>query len=486
MPAAGTQATGSGALRFVIVIEGVPYAFVSDATDATNAASPYGVDAFSFYPGLMTHDWEFSESVDLVAAQVDVKSVQLRIVDVGGWATQCFDSNPSITTWLVSDFSDTELTSITVRDTTRYTDLPRGMHFGLETIQVDVIDGTHFEPQVRGKWRSYATYHYAGTGSAADISMSPITDRPTFFEGRRVEFFAYDENEPISINATDRSLGDLPFWIGIITGEPTYDGATWSLQVDHISSRLKQKIGADLSSPRSIRGIYYPAQNPWAIEIWENTTTAQTVSLASLTRVAWCGFAETQDAWCTSVNALIATAIANPVSGSAFLAGTKIVVEPSSSSWRLRVDTPSADARYIQVRGLGPGGACSLVDKIATRNLKTEAGNFVDTVANSTSYYVELLDHPGVEAPGTVPRTFALGLGYTIGTTDTNANRVIYDVDAYPPNRLYIDGDVDFPSSSTSAQIQWCRWCSRCQTGTSAARCRAPPRQADRAARRNS
>src|SRR5512143_273239 len=141
MAASATQATGSGAVRFVVCIEGLYQRFVSDSADVAIAND--GVTP-AYLPGLISHNWAFSEDVDLVQAAVNVQSVTVQIADVNNYATGVFDASPTWTSYLAADFTDVAASFTVIGGISRNVNLPGVVHVGLEAIYVSETNDTTF------------------------------------------------------------------------------------------------------------------------------------------------------------------------------------------------------------------------------------------------------------------------------------------------------------------------------------------------------
>lgn len=439
------RATGRGSFRARVVIEGWPYELVSFLGDT----GPIG-DGRTRLGGLQTADWVFAEKIDIVQAKLDVEGISIVVADIAGSAdaTQAFASAPTATTYIDGDITDAT-TTVTVTDTTAFASSGT-IHIGHEAITYSGKTATTFTGCTRAAWRSFATYHYAA--DAVRLGFTPVTDLPIHLEGRRVEFFLYDHNETIA-------AGDTPFWLGILTGEPTFDGKAWSFQVDPITARLKQKIGSNLFDPVPIRGIYYPATAPLTLEIIEFDSSTVTTGFAGQVFFAMCGFWETQEAFCADLTEEITTQMG---AAGGFLQAVRAEVD--GETWRLVFETHPSTPHAMRFAGVAPGFCLSMVDG---------RPNAPISVVASTVYAVPMAEQSGVAGGGTVPRmTYGRGdlsrlasdyisgdrtklITYGYPGAGAHTRTLGLNTETYPADRFYLGASRAITTAVTAAQVEW-------------------------------
>jgi hypothetical protein len=458
MTLARVKSTGSGAVRFAVAIEGIKWILVSDDADASiNLADTSGRQRI---PGLKTDGWVFSEKIDLIAAKHEAEPVTVTIADVGGYATRAFDTAPTFITYLSADLTDSDET-VNVLDTSGFVDMPALVYIGTETLLCDGSTGTTLGSPgntTRAYLRSYATYHYQNDGTSTGNGFTPVSNQPIHFEGRRVEFFAYDSADTLSIT-TDGS-GQAPFWTGIISTEPKFDGVSWSFAVDPITSRLKQKIGAQLGDPVSIRGIYYPESAPFTLKIVELAGAYRfTSSQTAYTAFAMAGFWETQDDFVAALNAQIINFTAgSPGAISGAFTQSVYAVVASDGSLAFKLDT-SASPHFLLIGGLYAGNALSPIDGIPADYVASDTSGPTWTVAASTTYDIPMLPQPGLAGHGSVPRAHYgrcdLGAQVQAVFTSSSSTRLVnIGSGTYPDNRIYLGGSAPL-GAGTAVTINW-------------------------------
>lgn len=439
------RATGRGSFRARVVIEGWPFEIVSAFGDTGSIG-----DGRTRLGGLQTSGWVFSEKIDIVQAKLEVEGISVAVADIAGAAdaTQAFSSAPTATTYLDGDITAAS-TTITVSDTTAFASSGT-IHIGHEAITYSGKTATTFTGCTRGAWRSLATYHYGP--DAQRIAFTPVTDLPIHLEGRRVEFYLYDHNETISAS-------DTPFWLGLLTEEPTFDGKQWGFQVDPITARLKQKIGSNLFDPVPIRGIYYPAAAPLTIEIVEFDSATVTTGFAGQTFFAMCGFWETQEAFCADLTEEIET---QKVAAGGFTQTVRAEVD--GDAWRIVFETHTSTPHAMRFAGLAPGFCLSMVDGRPNAPISVVAG---------TVYAVPMTEQAGVVGGGTVPRmiygrgdlgqrasdyvsgdrTKLITYGYPGSAAHTRSLGL--NTETYPPDRFYVGASRAITTAVTAAQVEW-------------------------------
>lgn len=445
---ASVLAMGSGALEFRLVIEGLPYEFV---TDQLMTGTTGDVIAKTRIKGLVRQSLRFEETAAVPQGEVEADGMTVEILDEqkADLITQALAFRPSVTTWLTAD--------LTAGGTTLTLASTAGMaandviHIGLEAIKVGAVaSATSLTGCSRGLWCTVAVAHYTSDG--AELAMPAVyLARPRSLEGRRAFLFAYGSGD---VNTAGTSLtqndgtsagtegGGTLIWRGRCATDARLgaDAATWEITIDPITAMLDTDLGKDLGEPCEPRGIYYPWNEPFQLQLGELATSARSGAASLYTLVTLVGFYETQDEFCAALNTSIATAIA----AAGFNATSIRAVSDGPDGWHLVLNT-SGTARYVQCIGVSDIDPQFSHDLFASTEPPSADDTPVATVAATTTYRFGWRRNI-VHGAGTVPR----GSYHE----DTSRNDVADQRAAFPGARIYLGGTLA-TGGLTSLLAEW-------------------------------
>ena len=311
---------------YLFRIDGIPFRAASIST----LVGP--VNTYEYvYDGLKLKDQEFAIQCDPITSKLNVNGLTVELVDVDNRWSQLFGLKPTARTWLSATCTDTD-TSIEVEDTTQFPDA--GVIFlDSETITYTSKDPTHFLGCTRGAMSTSsgaATYHYVITDSSVVNQRIPeITNWPTSWMGRRIALKRYDDQNPAG--------NDI--YVGIITTAPSFDGTTWKIGIDHITSLLNFQLGPDLSSPATPAGVTYPVDYPFRMDVAVDD---------SVVNVVMSGHWADNGAFCDELTTTISDALTN--ASISLGTGGALVAEELTNGWQLRYHTPSSSPKDVKVR----------------------------------------------------------------------------------------------------------------------------------------
>lgn len=434
--AGATNGRGSGAIAFRLVIGGLPAQAVSSLAMENTSADP------PRYRGLSMAGFRMRESVDPVRARIKADGFTAAFVEAQyeqTW-TSLFAAKPTRKTWLNASITNSG-TTLTVLDTSLFP-TSGTLWLDAEAMTYSGKTSTTFTGLDRGELATYARAHYVTGGR--DLRYPEVTDRPTTLLSQRVKVFAYGSGDDPQGNGT-------LIWQGIVAGDPSFDGMTWSMLIDPITSVMSQELSADLAEPTGPRGIYFPGTTIESGVIEGSRIPAQyQLQIEEATSTIWGGpsvsvtvripespddetFWETQEDFCEFLNTKIVTAM-----GASFQ-GTLKAVSDGADGYHFQVRT-GATARYLSVSPFISGPCDPRWDPI----LRNAAGDTVEVVSTNTDYYVRPGTLQDIAGPGTVPR----GVFYPgVSAASSLASAT--------PSRIYLAGAVGLESTIGAALIDW-------------------------------
>ena len=427
-------AAGSGALEFRLVIEGARRIWVTaEAMAGTQSDDRVRV------PGLRYDGLGFTERVYIAGAEHDAQINSVTIEEMSGaWlgaATEEF-------TTIAERICDLALTLDTTDPGTAKVPAGNGAvftsgnryHVGTECVKVTAIDATPVDPLPdeltidRGEWDTAAQEHPSSVGEAAQVSA--LYDNPTGFSGRRCWLYAHTPSE-----LAVASEGTI-VWRGVLSREPALvddDGLAWSLAIEPRTRALEASLAGGFDQPLKLRGIYYPGERPLTLYVSRMSTAAAFTGTPTSVTVKLAGFWETQEAFCTALDAKL--------NGDATISswGVRFTVRPFADTWDLLV-TIDVTPLYIQVTAGsdidGQFDGYLQADPAVAAGIEVpgdDAAGAVFSVSASTTYRCKrsatFTGLVPAEEMRRVPRSNNAGHG----TASTTA-----DVASFPATRLYL------------------------------------------------
>lgn len=425
-------ATGRGSLAFRLDVGGFPAQFVG-MTDMQSLSPSLGTQAR--VPGLRMRGQKLKERADLARATLEVGGMRPEIVDVGNLPTGYLGKigHPTATTWLAAN-ATASATTITVSSTSGFSSTGY-VWIDAECISYTGTTATTFTGCTRGTFNTLATSHYIADG--ASLRYPAVTNQPITLEGQRVRLYAYGELDDLTGDGT-------LIYTGVVSSDPRFDGTAWSIGVDPLTRLLNQKLGSVAATEATPRGIYYPWNGRFVLQLVQqngaNVVTSG-VQYHETIRVpadsAGTAFFETQETFVSHLNTLISTATSSW--------DTKPrAVSDGAAGWHLvwtTGTTPFGGYGYIDA-----GRTSAAVDALNPQ-LFTTAGAPVTGSVSASSQYVQF-SQPGY---GLVPRGVFLGVA---GPGEVPASDPAV-VTTFPDRRLYIGGVIAPPSTAGVITVEW-------------------------------
>ncbi len=248
---ANVKATGSGTLRFMLVVEGWPDCWV---TDRSITWSPDGQTVRS---GLSAQGLAIQDRVIMYEARCEQSGITFKIVPPdrrsGGAAKWEDDPTASLSTRVVP-VAAVEVGAELEDGATTFPNLEGGgslsnstvYHMGSEAILI----GTWPTITTRGYYSSIDQWHYAPAAGSPDPPLY-IWSRPPTMEGRRAYLYVWGSGDSAAATGT-------VIWRGVVRRPPRLarDGITWEISCGGIVEILKQRIAGDVKVAHPV-GIYH-------------------------------------------------------------------------------------------------------------------------------------------------------------------------------------------------------------------------------------
>lgn len=415
-------ATGSGKTEFRLAIEGLPYEFVTySGMERALSGSTTGR-----LRGLKRESLIGGEEVHPGTAELEQDVVNVRIVEtLAEEIAAVLAYRPSITTWLTSELS-ASATSVEVESTAGIAAGDR-VYIGTECLGVSVVVDADTLTVARALHSSIAQRHVIGDGETR--ANPPVTNRPLFLEGRRATLYAYGEG--------DSPTGDgTQIWLGVCQTDARLEpnGCEWTIQIAGIWQITEQDLGADLTTPRRPRGVYYPYNNAFKLYIGESASATKGTLEEAEETVYITGHYETQEEFCTALTAAIAA--------TGVFTGTLVAVSDGPSShWYFKYTAHAATFRWPYIRS---SSALDLNFDAAGPTEDSQYPRGIPTVTAGSEHKLYPLGYGEDIAAadfGTVPR------GSFGGPPGTNVSSAIVTA---PHTRIYLDAA---PSTEVPATL---------------------------------
>lgn len=418
--------TGSGELAYRLVIERWPESWVTHQSMENAAATP------KRYMGLSVRGAKVKHVSNPLTMESEVSSLTCRISDILGRATASFGQRPTLKTWMTSDMT-TAAATLQVRASLAAIGWPTS---GTVWIDSEAINYTglatspnRFTGCTRAQLSSQLQKHYVATGGYT--RYPEVNNRPPTMAGCRAWLYRYEQNDDPQGNGTI-------YWRGIISKDPVYDGATWTLAIEPLTTLLDRSINGDIANSIQPRGIYYPSNPYFSIYLTSD-------AIGGSLRINLSGFWENNQAFCASINAAIAASSFDTVNRCRMTA-----VADGDASWHLEM-LANFGCANVQVAGIS--------------RLARDAENPIEPVFNTWPIddaddpfalpieggYVNGLTYFWLPRSGTQPG--AGGVPRGIFGYDYRRLPGGYD-GTYPNTRIYMGGGFDL-TGLTSAMIEW-------------------------------
>jgi hypothetical protein len=375
MTFASLKSTGSGSLRYRLMIEGWPDEFVTDS--AITATT--GLDGRTVRPGLLYRGLQISDRVIMQEARIEADGITFRIRPTQGRVTSTSQTDP-ITTSLslypepVAALAADLAVGATTMSITGGGSLSNDTvyHIGTETIRV----GTW--PNItRGVWDTVALQNRV---SVWDRSRAVyIYANPPTMEGRRAYLYVYGAGDSLTGTGT-------VIWRGIVSRPPRLedDCMTWQINCQPITHVLKQTVAGELKDAHP-SGIYHHAAGAVWFKIFYDGAWGNDVTYA--------GYDPSESQFLDDINGELATALA-ALGASTTIDFLRLIRTTHGFSLHVRTagGTPVSFALEIGSPIIGyvsPGGNASplWIDNAGNRKLGDHSGSYL---AAHTDYYAPL------------------------------------------------------------------------------------------------
>jgi len=415
---------GNGKMRARLVVEGLPYQFVTDQDMVAPLA-----DGRIKTNGLQFEGLVIENSVDMPNAKIRASGISANIADIDGACTAAFATSPTVVTYITADVTVAD-TTVTVLSTDGF---PASgvIHIGTEAIAYASKSATQFLGCTRQYWDTYIQAHYTVDGS--NLRRSEVTNVPATVEGRRAYLFAYGDGDPPTGNGTQ-------IFIGVVSRDAALsDSVYWQITVDPITRILDADLGGSLADNLGVRGVYYPALASLRV-ILRQSSSPDFFSTAPIAFEAdgwFTGFFETQSDFCAALTDYLATLMVG-------WDGTLYAVSDGDSGWHLEW-SPTA-AKWLFADLSSP--VDNIHDFLLTQTglpipgLTVVAGStyVVSQRPNSVNYSLGTL--PFIAQPGAVPRGLFCGeeVPFTVPSGWSYSNPEVAAIDTFPMFRMYLAG----------------------------------------------
>jgi hypothetical protein len=419
--------TGSGTVRYALVIEGWPDIWVTD-TSLTLTSETHGARGRNVRVGLQRKGLSFSERALLREGKLQASGMRVSIVsqDRQHHAAESFARVGREVGMLAADLEtdDTEATLLSgwPLSSSYY-------HVGTEVIYTAGAEapGQTTATITRGHWDTQPQSCYLHDGT--DLLTHRVYYHPRSAEGRRATLYVWGQGDDATGYDPDGDEEDLghPIWRGIVSVPPSLgdDMCTWTVALDHISSVFKQSIAARNKGIKPV-GIYFSTSSPLSIAVAQYTSTGLRLRIAH----NYVLFAANNNDLEEQINEILSDLRSDTQSGlSAFFASIRIGFNPASGAWVLDAYTVASPSAFF-------GGFCRMLiisshvtgTIIAGADTWPAAGPWVRT-ANGEVVSISLV-LPGFEGEEKYTATFPP----TAGSTTTPGADVIQGL--FGANRL--------------------------------------------------
>lgn len=417
--------TGSGELSYRLLIERWPESWVTHQSMENAAVTP------KRYMGLSVRGAKVKHISNPLTMESEVSSLGCKVSDVLGRATLSFGQRPSLRTWLTTDMA-TSAATMRVQASLAALGWPASGTVWLDSEAIDYTGlGTspnRFTGCTRARLDSAPQKHYVSTGGYT--RYPEVSNRPQTMAGCRAWLYRYEQTDDPQGNGT-------LYWRGIVTKDPVYDGASWSLSIEPLTVLLERSVNADIANSARPRGIYYPDDSYFNL-------TLSSDAISGTLPINLRGFWESNQDFIDDINAAI--------SASSFETNNRCrmtAVADGDSSWHLEMlaNTGCANVR-VSVGRLTRTGANSIEPVFNPYPVDDADDPFAEPVEGGYVAGTTYFWYPQPEsAPGAggVPRGI---FGFSrLGRPGVPAG-------TNPNTRIYLGGGIDL-TGLTGAMIEW-------------------------------
>ena len=422
--------TGSGELAWRLVIERSPVSWVSHSSMINTGSDPLR------YAGLSLGG-KIKHIINPLTMESEVGSISVTIADLQGLATETFAKRPTLSTWMTADMASSgttaAATTLTVRSTAGW---PSSGTVWVDSEAIKYTSITTASSRFngcstanRGAYSSQAQKHYVFSGGYT--RYPEVTNKPVTLAGARAWLYRYE--------ATDDPQGNgTIYWRGIITRDPSFDGASWTFSIEPLTSLLDRSMNADTSDALQPRGAYYPDSFPFRMGIRSAFTGGGL-------RISLPGFFENNAEFVAALNALVTAGFLTANALESF-----VFVADGDTSWHIEMRTGTTgipSLRVYQPLISYMSDWVSLIDpafNVYPTNDPDNVSVEITSLSPGTAYYwmPNAATAPGA---GGVPRGY---FGHPARTPGVDI------LATYPPARMYFAGSADI-STITYAIIEW-------------------------------
>ncbi len=379
---AHTKETGSGELRFGIVIEGWPDSWVSDESIT------YSHDGETVRVGLSADGIVIQDRVIMHEARCEQGGITFKIrpahyaqEGASQWTddpTASFSRQAKPVAVAEENLADTAVLA---------PDLVGGVELTPDTVywigsEAILMDAAWPDIAERGHFSSIDQAHFVPS-EPTDGSLY-IWDYPPTMEGRRVKLYVWGGGDEGSDEGT-------LIWRGIVRRPPVLDrdGGTWQIQCSGIVDVLKQRLAGDIKSAKVV-GIYHHASCAIKIEARYDANSADAPTMVV-------GWDVDEAALFDRVNTALATVLAD-IGADTFVESCRLT-RSADHGLRLEMRTTGTGAEELVIWLSSPiiGGVNTFNDRWVDASTGEERnGGINDVLSVSTTYY-SLLTRPHPE-----------------------------------------------------------------------------------------
>ena len=390
-------ATGSGRVRYLLMIEGWPHLFATD--DSITCAD--WLDGRTVLPGLSYMSGAaISDRIQPSAGKVEADGITFKIVPPYGTqdatsmddpVTESLAYYPEPYASLSKDAADAledDTTTIALEGGV-FLEQDHVYHLGTEAIRCTDEAGTTIERHI---WDTLPQSHHT---SRIDATRSVyVYEHPPTMQGRHAYLYRFDDAD----DNAGGSNGNLdsqqdPIWRGIVSRPPRLapDNVSWLIECLPITHVLRQQLAGGVGSVRPV-GIYHHNAAGFALQFQCNGVTGEVTQ--------YFGLAANERVIESAVNDLIYTALAAIGADTYF---DSVLLSFNGGGWEINIKRNSTAG----LTDFGLWGGSFLC-------------GFVDTLNQVSLYYPVQPGQRSASPPITIKEAFELDSSYTVYLTWDN------------------------------------------------------------------
>ncbi len=447
------MSTGSGELRYMLVIEGWPEVWVTDKSIT------WQPDGQTVRVGLSCDGLAIRDRIIMYEARAEQDGITFKIRPThrrsrgaAKWEDQPTASFSARATPVAAVAAGLELED----GATTFPALEGGGTLSNSTVYYmgseAILIGTWPTITTRGYQSSIDQWHYAPATGSEDPRLY-VWSRPPTMEGRRAYLYVWGSGDTVSAAGT-------VLWRGVVRRPPRLnrDGITWEISCGGIVEILKQRIAGDIKVAHPV-GIYHHSSCAVRIRIAYSSVEGDPIML-----VGWKADETAMMEW---INDAIATELAN-LGADTFVESLKMMRD-TDDNYRLEARTTASGQDVFAIELSSPiiGGTWSYGDQWVNASTGSRVDGVLTELGTSAQYYLamerphaEFFD-PNKRSTATLPTPLdvvsPLGYAYTImrlnpkfvgnnafalgGTRWQTADAS--DIANNPAWRIYVDEDMD-------------------------------------------